>query len=173
MIAVRGLVRLRLALVAAAGMSSACSCPGGSSTTAGAAEIDASEAVLHGGSSRLRVRGAARIDEGIDHRVLLTTEKSRTATWFHLVPVVDDSWTEGDPIPLWITSASTEADVESWKRALAAALSRGPIEVQIVAHAGLQPRERARGWHEALEALAADDGPTSDPRAPIATWPPP
>lgn len=173
MIAVRAGAALRLWLALSIAPAISCGCPGQARTTGDVVEIDASDAVLHGSVSRLRVRGRARIDAGIDHRVVLSTQSAETAAWFHLVPVVDESWDEGDPVPLWITSASTQADVASWKRALAAALSRGPIEVEVVAHAGLQARERPKGWHEALDALAAAGGPTSDPRAPIATWPPP
>lgn len=152
-------------------LGDACGCPGGSATTGEVLELRASEAVLHGAASRMRVRGTAHLDDGIDHPVMLATKKAEATRWFHLVPVVDDDWEDGDPIPLWITCASTERDVESWKRALEAALARGPIDVQIVARAGLRPRERKKGWHDALEALAAADGPVTDPRAPIAEWP--
>lgn len=173
MIAVRAGVALRLGLTLFTAPAISCGCPGQARTTGDVVEIDASEAVLHDSVSRLRVRGRVRIDAGIDHRVILTTQNAESAAWFHLVPVVDESWAEGDPVPLWITSASTQADVESWKRALAAALSRGPIEVRVVARAGLSARQRPKGWHEALDALEAAGGPASDPRAPIATWPPP
>lgn len=93
--------------------------------------------------------------------------------WFHLVPVVDEAWADRDPIPLWITTASDRADAASWQHALVAELARGPIDVQIVARAGLGPRQQATGWHAALEQLPADGPLHTDPRAPIAVWPPP
>lgn len=165
--------RSRGGFVLAAAFAVGCGCPGGAGSKDGVHEIDASDAVLHATASRLRVRGTARLEDAIDHRVALDTESSRTTKWFHLVPVVDGEWSEGDPVPLWITSGSSAADVESWKRALASALARGPIDVEVVARAGLDAREKPRGWHEALEALEASGGPTSDPRAPIAVWPRP
>lgn len=129
--------------------------------------MTASRAVLHWQQQRLRVTGTARPEEGIDHR----WEAPGSGAWFHLVPVVDESWEEGDPVPLWITTASGRDDAASWKAALTAALQRGPIEVEIVAKAGLDPRERPTGWHAALEALAAADGLSTDANAPIAMWP--
>lgn len=173
MIAVRLEPRSPRALVVVTALAVGCGCPGGAGSNDGVHEIDASDAVVHGGASRLRVRGAARLEDAIDHRTELVTGSSRTTKWFHLVPIVDDGWSDGDPVPLWITSASSAADAESWKRALASALARGPIDVEVVARGGLDAREKPTGWHEALEALEASGWPESDPRAPIAVWPRP
>lgn len=92
--------------------------------------------------------------------------------YMHVVPVVGESWTPADPVPLWVSPSGIKLeDPKAFTTALAAALEAGPVEGKVVDVAGREAGFRDQsGWQKAIELLATTGGPISDARAPIVSW---
>jgi hypothetical protein len=103
-----------------------------------------------------------------------------------VVPIVDEAWQKGDPIPLWASGAwlnhpkaewvsllpEREAEEKAWVAALQTALKQGPIRGPVSQIVGKKSGEGS-AEHEAIAKLEAQEGLKSDPRAPVISFDPP
>ena len=87
-----------------------------------------------------------------------------------VIPVVADGWTSADPVPAWLTSSEAIVDPGPWLAEVAA--HSGPFVGKVVDVAGREPGMRTTsGWQKAIGDAEAKHGITSDPKAPIVSWP--
>jgi hypothetical protein len=129
----------------------------------------ARDAVNHPAASTMKVGGHAQLDHAVRHAAAGADDAHG---WTHVVPVVDEDWSEGEPVAVWIAAPYQTRRVAAWEQALGAALEGDGIEATVVARVHLAPEQgRHTRWEQAIAAVPAGDGPTAADAAVVLLWP--
>ncbi len=127
------------------------------------------------------VQGKPLVDRMVDHRWTQTKRTSRgtptgkTTRHTYLVPVVDEAWSEGQPISMWLTCPSQKACLKgpaAWLDRIRRDFLGKKVKVEVADRVGRETsfHRPSSQWLDGTEA-AKEQGLPSAHHAAIVRWP--